>query len=131
MKKKQFEKLAEKLYSRGYKRYDQHWNREDFVIGKGFHKDDNVWEVDRSAYQILLSIYDYTFLISLPDEMRDHVGIEVHIDVSRTSDERVEMCMAWHDTESIEDIECAAESFYQWVCSHYKEPREEKQNEEE
>lgn len=41
MKKKQFDKLAELLYSRGYKKYGQTWHNEDYVIAKGFHKEDN------------------------------------------------------------------------------------------
>lgn len=126
MNKKQFDELAEKLYARGYKRYNQHWNHEDYVIGKGFHKDDNLWEEDRSAYQIILSVYDYTDknYPNLPDEMRDHVGVEIHFDVSRTIGERIDMDMSWHDTDRIEDIEQAAESFFEWVCSFYVKPRE-------
>ena len=127
MNKKQFDELAEGLYARGYKRYNQHWHHEDYVIGKGFHKDDNLWEEDRSAYQIILSIYDYSDkdYPGLTDEMRNHVGIEIHFDVSRTIDERIEMDMAWHDIDRIEDIEQAAESFFEWVCSFYVKPREE------
>lgn len=126
MNKKQFDELAEKLYARGYKRYNQHWHHEDYVIGKGFHKDDNLWEEDRSAYQIILSVYDYTDknYPNLTDEMRNHVGIEIHFDVSRTIDERIDMDMSWHDTDRIEEIERAAESFYEWVCSFYNKPME-------
>ena len=126
MKKKQFDDLSEMLYARGYKRYNQHWHHEDYVIGKGFHKDDNLWEEDRSAYQIILSVYDYTDknYPNLTDEMRNHVGIEIHFDVSRTIDERIDMDMSWHDTDRIEEIERAAESFYEWVCSFYNKPIE-------
>lgn len=126
MKKKQFDDLSEMLYARGYKRYNQHWHHEDYVIGKGFHKDDNLWEEDRSAYQIILSVYDYTDknYPNLTDEMRDHVGVEIHFDVSRTIDERIDMDMSWHDTDRIEEIERAAESFYEWVCSFYNKPME-------
>ena len=62
MKKKQFEKLKADLLERGYKVYHQQWHHEDYVIGKGFHKSDNHWEEDRSAYQIILSVYDYDIL---------------------------------------------------------------------
>ena len=126
MNKKQFDELADALYARGYKRFNQHWHHEDYVIGKGFHKDDNLWEEDRSAYQIILSVYDYTDknYPNLTDEMRDHVGVEIHFDVSRTIDERIDMEMSWHDIDRIEDIEQAAESFFEWVCSFYVKPRE-------
>lgn len=126
MNKKKFDELAEMLYARGYKRYNQHWHHEDYAIGKGFHKADNTWEEDRAAYQIILSVYDYTDKDwpQLTNEMRDHVGIEIHFDVSRTTNERIEMCMAWHDTDSIEDIENLAEKFYEGVCLHFQKPRE-------
>ena len=127
MNKKQFDELTEILYSRGYKRYNQHWHHEDFVIGKGFHKEDNTWEENRNAYQIILSVYDYTDknYPNLPDEMRDHVGVEIHFDVSRTVDERIDMEITWHDSDRIEEIEQDAESYYEWVCSYYTKPREE------
>lgn len=128
MNKKQFDKLAESLYKRGYKKYNQQWHHEDYIIGKGCHEEDNKWEEDRTAYQILLSIYDYSDKNwpNLPPEMKDRVGIEIHIDVSRTIDERIEMCMAWHDNDCIEGIECKAEEFYRWVCQTWPFPREEK-----
>lgn len=123
MNKEQFDKLASSLYKRGYKKYKQHWHKEDYVIGKSFHKHDNVWEEDRSAYQIILSIYDYSDKDwpNLPPEMRTHVSIEIHIDVSRTVNERVDLVLAWDDT-TIEEVEAVAESFYKWVCNTYPEP---------
>jgi hypothetical protein len=126
MNKKQFDKLAESLYDRGYKRYNQHWHHEDFVIGKGFHKKDNKWDDERYAYQIGLSVYDYTLHPEwngrLPENMRDYVGIEIHIDVSRTIDERIDFIISWRDDTKIEEVEATAESFYKWVCNTYPEP---------
>ena len=130
MKKEQFEKLKADLLERGYKVYHQQWHHEDYVLCKGFHKADNHWEEDRSAYQIILSVYDYSlhteYWDRLPKYMRDHVGIEIRIDVSRTVSERIDMAFAWHNNTKIEEVETVAESFYQWVCDTYKEPREEK-----
>ena len=127
MKKKQFEKLQESLLKRGYKIYHQHWHREDYMIWKGFHRQDNRWEEDRAAYIIGLSIYDYTDkdYPNLPKGMRDHVGIDVHVDVSRTSSESIDMKIAWHDSTTIEEIEKLAESFYSWVVVMMPQPREE------
>lgn len=129
MNKKQFEKLKTELLERGYKTYHQQWHHEDYVIGNGFHKYDNQWEEDRNAYQIILSVYDYSdkkeFWDRLPGIMRDHVGLEVHVDVSRTGGERIEMGFAWHEDTKIEEVEAVAESFYQWVCKTYPKPREE------
>lgn len=123
MKKKQFDKLAELLYSRGYKKYGQTWHNEDYVIAKGFHKEDNKWEENRSSYQIILSVYDYSGWHRLPYAQRDHVGIEVHVDVSRTIDERFDLVFAWHNDDNIEEIERIAEEYYQFMCSVFQEPR--------
>ena len=128
MNKKQFDVLAESLYERGYKKYNQQWHHEDYAIGKGFHKKDNKWEEDRNAYQIILSIYDYTlkteFWDRIPKDMRDHVGIEVHVDMSRTTGERLDLAFAWHDNDTIEEVEQWAEEYYQFMCKLFKEPRE-------
>jgi hypothetical protein len=127
MNKDQFEPLAKSLYDRGYKRYNQQWHHEDYVIGKGFHKKDNQWEEERNGYQLLLSIYDYSLKRELWDRLsakeRTHVGIEIHIGVSRIIDERMDLTLAWHDDTTIEEVEKIAESFYNWVCTVYPEPR--------
>lgn len=126
MNKEQFDKLASSLYERGYKKYNQQWSNEDYVICKEFHKKDNIWEENRSAYQIILSIYDYTipqeWSYRLPKDMKKKVGIEIHIDISRTINERVDLVLAWDDDTTIEEVESVAESFYKWVCSTYPEP---------
>ena len=128
MNKGQFNILANLLDERGYKKYNQQWHHEDYVIGKGFHKTDNQWEEDRNAYQIILSIYDYTihkdWSWKLPESMRNYVGIEIHVDMSRTIDERLELCFAWHDNDTIEEVERWAEEYYQFMCKLFKEPRE-------
>lgn len=123
MKQAQFKKLATTLYKRGYHKYIQHWNHEDYVISKGFHRVDNQWDDNRPACQIFLGIYDYSSWDKLTVEQRNRVGIEIRFGVSRTTDERIEMIMDWHEDTTIEDVEAQAESFYQWVCKEYPEPR--------
>lgn len=127
MKKTQFDKLVAQLKEHGYLIYSQHWHNEDYVIGKSFHRYDNPWDEDRAGYQVLLSIYDYTlhpeYYDRMPKEARDHVGIEIHTDVSRNIDERMEFTTSWSDETTIEEVERLAESFYQWVCNEYPEPR--------
>ena len=130
MNKKQFKKLEDKLLNKhGYKKYNQHWQREDYGLGKGFRKADNQWEEDRSAYQILLCVYDWTlhpeYHDRIPEGMRDHVGIEVNVMVSRTVHERMDLTFAWHDDTTIEEVEQKAENFYQWVRKEYPTPRNE------
>lgn len=127
MNKKQFDKLEKQLLDRGYKKYNQHWHHEDYVIGKSFHRGDNQWDEDRAGYQLLLSIYDYTlhpeYYDRMPKEEQDNVGIDIHVDVSRIIDERKEFTTTWRDESTIEEVEHLAENFYQWVCNEYPEPR--------
>lgn len=106
----------------GYTMYDQHWKHEDYVIAKGFHKEDNKWEENRCGYQILLSVYDYRGKEYAKNDPLFHnrVGIEITIDVSRTIDERMELTTCWDENTTIEEVESMAESFYRWVCQ--KEP---------
>lgn len=129
MKKAEFEKLKEHLLEEGYKIYNQQWHNEDYIIAKGFHKEDNKWEEDRCAYQILLSIYDWSDVTKkwydrMPQDIREKVGIEITIGVSRTIDERIDMSMSWHDDTTIEEVEAQAEEFYKWVNFVWFEPRE-------
>lgn len=126
MKNTQFDKLEKQLLDRGYKKYNQHWHHEDYVIGKSFHRNDNQWDEERAGYQLILSIYDYTLHPEYHDrmakEMQDYVGIEIHTDVSRNIDERMDFTTSWSDKTTIEEVERLAESFYQWVCKEYPEP---------
>ena len=126
MNKEQFDKLASSLYDRGYKKYNQEWNHADYIVCKGFHKYNNIWEENRYAYQIILSVYDYTlhkeWSYRLPESRKNYVGIEIHVDVSRTVHEIAELILSWDDNTTIEKIEAIAESFYKWVCSTYPEP---------
>ena len=126
MNKEQFKNLENSLYKKGYKKYLQNWYHEDFVLGKGFHKKDNKWEEDGNAYQIGLSIYDWSSKPDLWDRLSqaklNRVGIEVHINVSRTIDERTELYLPWKEDTTIEEIESYAESFYQWVCTQWPKP---------
>ena len=125
MKQEQFKKLEAKLIKRGYRKYIQKWHHEDYIYGKGFHKEDNQWDDDRTAYQILFSVYDYSNYPELTEEQRKRIGVEIHIDVSRTIDERIELFLPFEiDDATIGEIEKKAESFYKWVCRTWKEPKE-------
>ena len=133
MNKEQFDVLSAALEEKGYSRYHQKLYNEDYIICKGFHKYDNQWEENQNAYQIILSVYDYTlphsFDYRLSPSEKDNVGIEIHVDVSRTIDERIEMLMPWDDDITIDEVEDAAEKFYQFVCKQWVEPRKEEQQE--
>ena len=61
--------------------------------------------------------------------MKERVGIEIHIDVSRTIGEEIDMSMSWLDDTTIEEVEAQAEEFYKWINFVWFEPREEKTKE--
>ena len=126
MTKTQYNQLEEALTKRGYKKYFQNWKHEDWSLGKAFHKQDNIWEEDRAAYQVILSVYDYTDkpYAATDPILKYRVGMEVTVMVSRTICERIDMSFAWDDDTTIEEVERLAESFYSWVVVMMPQPRE-------
>lgn len=127
MLKKEFGKLEQSLIERGYRKYNQQWHHEDYIIGKSFHKEDNQWEEDRAAYQIIISVYDWTlhpeYFDRMPESYRNRVGLEVHIDISRIIDERLDLTFDWKDSDTIEKVEHLAEEYYNAMCKIVPEPR--------
>lgn len=127
MNKQEFEKLEKLLLERGYKKHNQQWHNEDYIIGKALYKDDNQWEEGRAAYQIIISVYDYTlhpeYFDRIPEQHRNHVGLEVHVDMSRIIDERLELTFDWKESDTIEEIERLAEEYYNAMCKIVPEPR--------
>lgn len=127
MNKQEFEKLEKLLLESGYRKHNQKWHHEDYIIGKSFHKDDNQWEEGRAAYQIIISVYDYTlhpeYFDRIPEQHRNHVGLEVHVDMSRIIDERLDLTFDWKDSDTIEEIEKLAEEYYNFMCGIIPEPR--------
>lgn len=127
MNKQEFEKLEKHLLENGYRKYTQQWHHEDYIIGKSFHKDDNQWEEGRAAYQIIISVYDWTihpeYFDRIPESYRDRVGLEVHIDMSRVIDERLDLTFDWKESDTIESVEQLAEAYYEAMCKIVPEPR--------
>ena len=127
MNKQEFEKLEKLLLESGYRKYNQKWHHEDYIIGKSFHKDDNQWEEGRAAYQIIISVYDWTlhpeYFDRVPESYRNRVGLEVHVDMSRTIDERLELTFDWKESDTIEKVEQLAEEYYNAMCRIVPEPR--------
>ena len=128
MNKQKFEELKVQLFNNSYRQYNQQWHHEDYIIGKAFHKDDNQWEEDRAAYQIIISVYDWTcrpeYFDRVPKPFRDRVGLEVHVDMSRIIDERLELVFDWKDSDTIEEVERLAEEYYNAMCKIVPEPRD-------
>ena len=129
MNKQEFEELEKLLLESGYRKHNQKWHHEDYIIGKAFHKYDNQWEEGRAAYQIIISVYDYTlhpeYFDRIPESFRDRVGLGVHIDMSRVIDERLDLTFDWKESDTIESVEQLAEAYYEAMCKIVPEPRKE------
>lgn len=127
MNKEQFEELKTQLFNNGYRQHNQQWHHEDYIIGKSFHKYDNQWEENRAAYQIIISVYDYSihpeYFDRISEEYRDRVGLEVHVDISRIIDERLDLAFDWKESDTIEKVEQLAEAYYETMCRIVPEPR--------
>lgn len=123
MNKEQYNLIEKYLLDKGYTRGNGQLRRADWCLYKAFGKNDNIWEEDRSLYQILLYVYDYGSISNVPKEYKDKVGIEVDIMVSRTIDENLNLITDWRFPDTtIMEIENLAEDFYKFVCNRYPNP---------
>lgn len=120
MNKQEFEQLEKLLFERGYRKHNQQWHHEDYIIGKAFHKYDNQWEEGRAAYQIIISVYDWAlhpeYFDGVSESYKNRVGLEVHIDISRVIDERLDLTFDWKESDTIKEIEKLAEEYYNFMC---------------
>jgi hypothetical protein len=116
---KEHKELVEKLQAMGYKEYTPH-NNADKTWWKSFLREENVWEDDRSCYQICWSIYDFHKFIAdrAPDLKDTPYGYGVCVMVSRTVNERADLQL--NATYSVEEVEGLGASFYQWVKENIK-----------
>lgn len=125
MTKEDFNKLKAELLDKGYSKYGKSIMRhEDFSYGKSFLKDKNIFEEDRSCYQIILYIYEkFTYGFAYGDDY----GIEIEISISRTADEIMNFTLPWREGESLEEVESTASEFFNWICVMWPFPRESKE----
>lgn len=117
MTREEYNKLAEELQSRGYKKYPSpRLVTEDYAWFKSFGE--GKFEEDRSNYQICFDVFDFSPYTDREPYFRDEpYGIEPLILISRTIDERVDLHLSSTKVNSnnIDEIERIAESFYQWA----------------
>lgn len=110
--KEEYEELIKTLEGKGYRKYAPHKNANESWY-KGFLHNENVWEEDRSCYQICWNIYDFSeWIYREPHLKRAPYSFAVYIMVSRRVDERVDLLIP---AKSVEDAEKLGASFYEWV----------------
>ena len=121
MTKAEFKLFEEKLATHGYRKYYGQLTNEDFYYCKGFGKGQNKHDEDRSNYQILFKVWDFSKYADR-DKMCavSPMRIAPVVMVSRVIDERLDLDLHSETIEEtdINQIETLAESFFTWVESN-------------
>lgn len=114
----EFKSFEEKLVAHGYRKYNGKIINEDFYYCKGFGKGQNKHDEDRSNYQILFKVWDFSKYADR-DKMCavSPMRIAPVVMVSRVIDERLDFDLHSETIEQtdINRIEALAESFFVWV----------------
>ena len=117
MKQEEYNRFAEELQQRGYKKYPSpRGSKDDWAWFKSFGK--SAHKEGRSNYQVCFDVVDFSPYADREPFLRDNpYGIEPSVRISRTIDERVDLHLshAKVDDQNIDEIERLAESFYKWV----------------
>lgn len=117
MTHEEYNRFAEELQQRGYRKYPSpRGSKDDWAWFKSFGE--SQFEEDRSNYQICFDVFDFSPYANREPFLRDNpYGIEPLVQISRTTDERVDLHLSHIkvDDTNIDEIERLAESFYRWV----------------
>ena len=118
MTKEEFKSFEEKLVTHGYRKYNSKLINEDFYYCKGFGRGQNKHDEDRSNYQILFRVWDFSKYADR-DKMCaiNPISIAPTVMVSRVIDERLDLDIHSETIQEtdINQIEALAESFFAWV----------------
>lgn len=117
MTHEEYNRFAEELQRRGYRKYlSPRFRKDDWAWFKSFGE--SKYREDRSNYQVCFDVVDFSPYVDRVPYLRDNpYGIEPLVLISRTTDERVDLHL-YHtkvDDQNIDEIERLAESFYRWV----------------
>ena len=122
MTHEEYNRFAEELQQRGYRKYpSQQFSKDDWAWYKSFGK--SQFEEDKSNYQICFDVIDFSPYADREPYLRENsYGIEPLVLISRTIDERVDLRLSHTkvDDQNIDEIERLAESFYKWVEKEVK-----------
>ena len=117
MTHEEYNKFAEELQRRGYRKYPSpRYGNDDYAWFKSFGE--SQYEEDRSNYQVCFDVTDFSpYAYREPFLRENPYGIEPQILISRTINERVDLHLSHTkvDDTNIDEIERLAESFYRWA----------------
>lgn len=117
MTHEEYNRFAEELQRRGYKKYPSpQFSKDDWAWFKSFGESKH--QEDRSNYQICFDVINFTPYADREPYLRDNpYGIEPSVRISRTTNERVDLHLSHIkvDDNNIDEIERLAESFFKWA----------------
>lgn len=118
MTHEEYNRFAEELQQRGYRKYPSPRFRvdDDWAWFKSFGESKH--QEDRSNYQVCFDVFDFSPYADREPYLRENpYGIEPLVLISRTIDERVDLHLSHTkvDDQNIDEIERLAESFYRWA----------------
>lgn len=117
MTHEEYNRFAEELQQRGYRKYpSQRFSKDDWAWYKSFGE--SKFEENKSNYQICFEVKNFSSYADRVPYLRENpYGIEPLVLISRTIDERVELHLSHIkvNDNNIDEIERLAESFYKWV----------------
>ena len=113
----EFEKLKKGLLDKGYKKQNYSiFSREDYSYYKTLRYEKDKYGDNRAVCQIFYKVYDYVEYKKKysRNDIEDHYGVEVLIDVSRNVSEREEYITTANPLD-IEANEKNAKKFYEFI----------------
>ena len=117
MTHEEYNRFAEELQKRGYRKYPSpRFSKDDYAWFKSFGE--SQFEENRSNYQICFDVIDLSPYADREPRFKVRpYGIEPLVLISRTVDERVDLHLSYTkvDDNNIDEIERLAESFFKWA----------------
>ena len=113
----EYNRFAEELQQRGYRKYPSpRLRKDDWAWFKSFGE--SAHKEGRSNYQVCFDVIDFSPYADREPYLKENpYGIEPLVLISRTIDERVDLHLSHTkvDDQNIDEIERLAESFFKWI----------------
>lgn len=126
MTQEELTNFQKRLEKRGYRRYLSHYKESSYAYYKSFGRDENVYDEDRSLYQIAFQVYDFSPFKDRNDGFKENpYSVSPEILISRTIDERIDVALHHdHLGLDIERIEDFAEKLIKFIIKEVPIPSE-------
>ena len=108
----EFEVFEKQIRKKGYRKYYNSIQSEDYYFCKGLKKESDEFS-ERTVLQLIFAVYDYNKYNHVPNIQKYH--IEIRVNISRNSDERIDTCLYNENILSVEDAEIFALKLYDFI----------------